>query len=208
MKSSSLVTFRKVHGRIVPIRQKESRPVKALKGVGTSALGVGVGVSSGAIAGFSAKKAVQFQIQAKTYTQKASDFLKHMTRRTSRYEVREKQGQMKFHFKLSPKKYDPFTQTAVKSALTSKSYRLLRRGFKVGGLAASSALIGEGLKKTYEGITHKKAKTKEEVISRTAGAGAAFALSTGYTHSKLGFTKKNLYRALKVGLRTVKIRIP
>lgn len=205
------VTFRRVRGRIIPIRKKEGSSIdrtKTAQGVGLVTAGATTAASAGTLAAVAANKAVKFRVNSNVYSKKAQEIARSNPRGSTLRKNFEKSGQMKFEFKVDQSKYNPYLKTAKTSAMKSSGYRTLRKGFRLGGLAVSTALIGSGLKKGYEGVTGKKADTKEEIISNAAGAGATFALSSAYAHKKLGGGKAALVKAVKFGLRAAKIRVP
>jgi hypothetical protein len=204
------VVFRRIHGRIIPIRKKHGASVDLPtvgKGAAHVAVGAATAIGAGSIAAGATKRASQFRVQSRIYSQKAAEVLSRIRRGPSRYDKIEKLGQLNFGFKFTPKTYDPFSKTATSHALKSQGFRSLRKGFRLGGLAASTAFISTGLKKLYEGTTGKKADTKTEVIATASGAGATFALSSAYAHRMLGGGRQNLVRAVKFGLRAAKVKI-
>lgn len=204
------VTFRRVRGRIIPIRKKADSSVdykKTAKGAALIGVGAGTAAGAGRASAVAAEKAVKFRINANVYSKKAQAFKK--ARPSKSYSQLKKAGQMEFGFKTTTEKlYNPFRKTAQESAVLSATYKNVKKGVRFGGMALSTALIGAGLKRGYEGLTGNKADTKEEVISNVAGAGATFALSSAYAHKKFGGGRKALVKAVKLGLRAAKIRIP
>lgn len=204
------MVFRRVNGRIVPIKKREGHSIdikKSGQGAGLIAGGAVTAVGAGSMAAVATKKASQFRVQSRLYSQKASEVLSRIRSGSTRYEKLEKVGQMSFGFKISPKTYDPYTKTAASSALKSQGFRTLRKGFRLGGLAISAALIGTGIKRGYEGLTGRKADTREEVVANVAGTGATFALSSAYAHRMFGGGKSNILKAVKFGIRAAKFRI-
>jgi hypothetical protein len=204
------VAFRRVHGRVIPIKLRNNIQGKEIaSGVGLASAGVVTAATSGDLAARATKKAAHFKINSNIYAQKAASMFNRVARGSSKAKQAEKAGQMAFAFKIKPMPHmsKAFEKIAMKSALKSKGFVYLKKGLKGGGHALSAGLIGQGLKKVYEGASGKKADTKEEVIATAAGAGATFALSSAYTHRLLGGGRKALFRAVKIGLRIAKIKI-
>ena len=204
------VTFRRVRGRIIPIKLKKNNQGKEiLSGAGLASAGVVTAATSGDLAARATKKAAHFKINSNIYAQKAASMFNRVARGSSKAKQAEKAGQMAFAFKIKPMPHmsEAFQKIAMKSALKSRGFVALKKGLKYGGLAASTGLISQGIKMGYEGATGKKADAKKEVIATAAGAGATFALSSAYTHRLLGGGRKALFRAVKVGLRIAKIKL-
>lgn len=202
--------FRRVHGKVIPIRLKKSnRGTETKKGAALAGAGVVTAATSGNLAARATKEAAKFRINAKVYSQKAQSLLKKVSNTQGAGAKLEKAGQMAFEFKIKPRapRSEAFAKIALRNTLKSNGFKLLRKGLHVGGLATSTALLGTGFKKLYEGISGDKADTKQEIISTAAGAGATFALSSAYAHKLMGGGRKNLVQAVKIGLRAAKIKI-
>lgn len=205
------IAFRRIRGRIIPIKHKETRQDQVKKGAALTAAGAVTGVSAGDLAARATKQAASFRVNSTMYAAKAQDLINTFKRRpkiSPAAERLEKAGQYAFQFKVRPfSKAQSFEKLAVNTALKSKGFRLMRKGLRAGGFAASTALLGIGFKNLYEGVSGQKADTKKEVIATAAGAGATFALSTSYAHRMAGGGAKNLMKAVKFGLRAAKIKV-
>ena len=203
------VTFRRIHGRIVPIKNSGARKDNLKQGSALSIAGAATAVTAGDLAARATKNAAHFKINSTVYAAKAKGLISKIRKSPTLADKFENAGQMAFGFKLHPTapKSAAFEKIAMKNALKSSGFKVMRKGLYRGGLVTSTALLGIGFKKLYEGISGKKADTKEEIIATASGAGATFALSTSYAHRKAGGGLKHILKAVKFGLRAAKIKV-
>jgi hypothetical protein len=192
------IKFRRIHGRVIPIGERKA---KVVEGVGTTVAGIGIGASAGEAAGRATHQAARMSFESKVFKEKAEKFFRRVKFGTTRAARAEKAGQMAFDFKFNPGKTHPYAKLALKNAVKSRGFQALNKGLRYTGLAISAGLIGSGLKDIYEGAKGKKADSKkEEILLRSAGAGAGFAF-----HSAFG-RRMGIKNFLKYGFQKAKVK--
>lgn len=202
----SQIHFRRINGRIVPIKSKnlssEDRFNKITSGAGTSVAGLTVGAASGDAAANITKKVARYRFEAEVFADKALKAMRRGKVHARKRAAVEKAGQMAFDFGIKKPGMHPHARFSLRSAMKSKSLKILNQGLKAGGLALSAGLIGHGLKQVYEGVRGKEAGKREEFLSNAAGAGSVFAFHAAYG-KKMGI-KNWLNFGLKAAKRKFK----
>ena len=180
------VTFRRINGRIVPIKVTKKQKGDVATGAALAAAGVGVTVGAG-----------------KAY--------KGVNQKSTRQSVRAFRAMERIMSKGGPSQPSFFSMASKKKAI-DKAMKSLNNAHKigmfaaplrVGGRVAGAALLGAGAAKLYEGVKKEKLSTeKAAAIGSTAAVGAFI---TG-SHGGAGFrqTIKPLFKKAYPHLRKFK----
>lgn len=154
--------FRRIHGRIVPIREERA------KGVAIAGAGVGVAAASGRIAARMTHRAAQAENEARGAV-KAARAAKSAS---------EKLGPL-FSYK-SDRAYAQAGHAALKTM--AKSRGLFEQSLKVRnvGHAAGAALVGAGVHKALKGTELEKHPKTKAAVAGGAAVAAHFAVRSSY----------------------------
>lgn len=213
---SNDVVFRRVRGRIIPIRKTagaakpspgRQRTTKAAAGAAM----VGGGVATAGFAGrFAAKSVIAAAIlenSARGTARSAQEVIAKMKRAALR--APKTVDQLEFGFKkavrLRPNaKFQKLNRKALIESVAAEKLFRSRKYIRSAGTAIGGAMIGVGLKKLYEAGTGKPADTKADVISSAAGLTAAFATRAGY-QSLLMNGKRFSWAATKAAFKAIRL---
>lgn len=193
------VVFRRIRGRIVPIKQGGDKPKKLsdaeskkrlVQGAVTSAAGAAVGVGSGALASHMLLESAKAENYSRTLAKK--------------FRTLKDSGPM-------------FAKAAANTgqsaaAARASSMRLFQNRLKVlkVGRFASAALLGVGIQRLYQGATKRDSSVPEEIAGSAAGSAAAYATFLPYYRS-LGLRGSSIVKAATrniKGLTAKTARIP
>lgn len=199
------VVFRRVRGRIVPIRVQKSTPKnktdlkKAAGGLAVAGAGFGLSAGAGRLAARFVRESAHFENSAREFSKQARNALKHFPNGGS------KTSQMSFKFSQSEAL--KATRNATRSAAISKILHTNRNVVKGAGIVLGTALIGQGLKAAYEGATGKKVGVPGEFAAQATSGAAALAVGTSY-FKKLGggSYRKSFWNAMTALGRGIKFR--
>jgi hypothetical protein len=158
------VVFRRINGRIVPIKVK-----KVAKGSAELAGGAAVGVGTGIAAAKLVKKSSELTKQSRVKYRVASQMFDHFT------------GQMNLFDKPDIHKAQQTMKTATKIRYAGMKAFKLRNNLLLGGAAVSGVLIASGFKRIREAMGGKK--IKDEKVSKVAGTVAALGVYATYYHN-------------------------
>lgn len=177
--------FRKIRGRIVPIRTAEERSKKLKEGAASIAGGAAAATAAGVGTSVMVKKAMKFTHEAK-----------------NDYRVAQQNLRAAFGFPLRGVlkhggKND--ITAAIGKRLAAKKMFRARNPLLHAGAAAAALLIGHGVNKVAEGLNQNGKKT-EGTAGKIAGTAAAIATYGAY-YRGLGF-KKPLEIAVNIYART------
>lgn len=175
-----MIQFRKIHGRIVPIRDKSAEKKheavnQVVKGAAIVAAGVGVAFVAGKVAAFAVKQSAQFANTARDFAKAA---------RASRTAMDAKDaGQMAFKFVDHGAAFKTAGRNALRSQVISEALYRNRKLVKGAGIALGAGIIGQGVKTSYEAATGKKLGTKGQIAASAAGTVAALGTGAAYFKS-------------------------
>lgn len=166
--------FRRIHGRIVPIRDANERSKERKQGA--AAIVAGAAAAGGAGVGTSAivKKAMKFSHEAKDDYRVAQQNLRAALKFPVRGVVKNVYGHND-------------VKAAIAKRLVSKKLFRARNPLLHAGAAASALLIGHGVTKISESY-HKKGQESKVPAGKIAGAAAAVGTYGAY-YRGLGFKK-------------------
>jgi hypothetical protein len=160
--SDKKVVFRRIRGRVVPIRV-EQRAKDAATGTAAVAAGAGVAIGAGVVAG-------NLDIAANTMKSLAFAAGKRSDRLWNR-------DSATLAVKHAQKAEALFQRAATRFAASGH--------IKKAGFAASAALIGLGINKVLKATDLDKKPELRGSASTAAGIGASFALNNGYAQKFL-----------------------
>jgi hypothetical protein len=195
------ITFRRIRGRIVPIklskRQKEG-------GKGVALIGAGAAVAGGAghLTGRAIHAAAKFENVGNTLRAQA-DKLKNAAQAPEAQMGLPGIPQKRSRKILTPDvkrkinaAMDSSTSAHIKSEMTFRASNVVGRFGKIAG----GVLIGAGLTKLYEGVTGKKAGLKEDIAANVTGQVVTSAFDVGLASAVR--TGGNLRRAIQLVLKS------
>jgi len=163
----SQVVFRRIGGRIVPIKMTNKQ-----RGSAEIAAGVGVGVGSGIIGGRMSKKADRFTVVA--------DNAHNLAMKLFDISLKTKSVSAKKHLIDQAVKAD---EVDVAAGKLSRS--LFKQSFRIQQLGAlgAGALVGAGVNRILGDTKHKDSKYRTEA---SAAAGAATGFAVQQLHHSIG----------------------
>ena len=185
------ITFRRVNGRIIPIKidgtPKQLGSVK--QGALLAAAGVGVLAATGRAYPKLVKQSVKFGAKGFAALERviihapATDLFQH----AAKLRTQEKVGKVAMQF-------------------LSRGARLgnLSAGARVGGLAAGSALLGAGLAKLHQARNPKATKAQSAGVAGTAAT--AIFLTSGYGGAGARQSLKGVYKQAYPAFRALKLK--
>jgi hypothetical protein len=169
--------FRRINGRIVPIRLNKSEKKDLKEGVTYTAAGVGVAAGGGALYRQVTKKSMSFASAG------AEEYLK------TRFNTGK--GQMSFDDLIQAKKYQT---KATKLMQTAIRLEKLTPFIRKGAFGIGTALVGYGGLKIGKAIGKKDKKTESAAIGATSSAIVGQAFLSGYSPKT---EIKNLFQSAK-----------
>jgi hypothetical protein len=183
------IAFRRVKGRIIPIKLSPQKVAEIKSGSGLVAGGLGVGVAAGftyrRVNSYATRKAV-----------KAFRTLEAIERRFG-----PSSGSL-FSYARKVKA----EKMAFKEARAAKIIGRFAAPLRLGGRLAASTLIGVGAAKIYEGVSDKKPKAQDVAAIGSAAALGAF-LTGSYGRAGLRRATKGLYIKAYPVIRLLKTRL-
>lgn len=190
---NSTVVYRRIRGRIVPIRMKKDQRKDLAQGAGLLAGGIGTAVAGGTLSGRILRSAYKTGENIQSSVFAARDLtrkqLKMGVSKTRKLGQRSPKGQLTFqglHMGSAVKNLKPF------KLKTLASENILRHGaFGLGGI-----LIGEGFARLYKGMTGKELSVPADVGASVAGVLSVKAAEAAF---KKGLGKKALLSILSRG---------
>lgn len=188
------VVFRRINGRIVPIRRKkgETRTEKAVKGGVATALSAGVAAGSGRYASNVVLASATVEDAARTAEKAITKKVRAAATRFAKKTVPE-QETLHFMAKEFQTKFKPSTEEAFRKAasLSKRSENLFKRRIIIrrAGAGIAGGLLGYGAVKGVEAATGKDLSRSDagKVFEAAAIAGGALAGLAYY--SRLGGRK-------------------
>lgn len=175
MSDERKITFRRIRGRIVPIKVKKQHKDLAAGGALVAA-GATVGIQAGKLAA-------------------------NMVLTSAHLE--NKSRQLNFKYGVLAEEGPKYRKAAIEMGEATlrtrlKSFRLFSSRLKVlkYGKIGAAALVGAGLNKLYEGATKKDAGSAGDILGHVAGTAAGFALLTPY-YARLSGRVSAPFNALK-----------
>lgn len=191
------IKFRRIHGRIVPIKMTQHQQRQGLQGTGLAAAGIGIAAGAGKIY----RAANQF---ASSKSARAFRSLERLDRA---------------RFKLTPQGSlfgPPAREKGTKKVLelTGKMFKASNRisqfapALRLGSIAAGSALIGAGAAKLYKASGQKSSKTNKAqsaAIGTAVGTGAF--LTGAYGGAGLRSALKGPYVKAYPAIRALKLKL-
>ncbi len=186
------VAFRRIHGRIVPIKLTQAQREGKIK------MGA-VEIAGGAATGYYAGKATGKIVEHSAYVEHAArDLISKAASLVKKKGPVVPPEQLAFGFKnaLLPKSAIGATQQLRHSDKLFK----LAKGTKLVGLAVAGALVTRGVSNIIEGASGKEASEPAKFAVTTGGALATLGVQTGYLR-RLGAAKK-FTDALNMALRS------
>jgi hypothetical protein len=188
MKNDQLV-FRRVKGRIVPIRKK--KPENSLgNGLALTGSGLTAVVAGAEAAARTTKGAAALRAASKLRFRAANQILEGT-----------RVGQQAFDFTGNVAAATRARRGASLLRMASIGLRKTRRPVLFGSALLGGAFIGKGLERTYEGATGSQLGTLGEGVTSIAGQGAAL-LAGGIYYKRLGLPLRSALkyaRALRKG---------
>lgn len=166
--------FRRIHGRIVPIKDANERSKQRVKGAAEIVAGAAAAGGAGVGTAVMVKKAQKFALEAK------NDY------RVAQSNLRAAFGSPFLRVMKKGGKND--ITAAIGKRLISKKMFRARNPILHAGAAVSALLIGAGVTKVAESFNKKNDKATHKAIGSVAGTAAAVATYGAY-YRGLGFTK-------------------
>lgn len=173
------VRFVRIHGRVVPIREKNDlgRKEKNTKVEGAALIttGVAVGLGAGALSARAHREAAIHENVHLNYKRKLKDILKN--------------GGLNGGAKPEGsgprlrKQYGQFVNQAVKNKAEAMRFDQAGKVIKNTGLGVSAALVAIGTNKLIPEKTKKEHKVVTTAVSGASGLGAAFLIRSAYYKS-------------------------
>lgn len=190
MADNKQVVFRRINGRVVPIKVKKDQTSGAAAGAALAAAGIGVSASSG-----KAYRAVNRVATAKSV--KAMGTLERIQTMSFR-----KTGQRQLSFDSLVRKRRA-KELAYKGLKAGQRIGRFAAPLRIGGQIVGAAMVGAGVSKFLDSI--KDNSMTKEKISAIAGATAVGAFITG-SHGGAGFRRsiKPIYKKAYPHIRRMK----
>ena len=197
------VVFRRVRGRIVPIRVSKSKR-EAIKGAALAAGGVATALGAGHVAGSVVHAAAKAENVARTFRARAKEIASSALKNAEPQPMLPGFTAAKRRAKI----LTPLVKSQVNAAMKSSAsahvkanvlFKASRHSSQMGRILGG-ALVGAGLTKIYEGVTGREATLKESIIAQTTGQITTVALETGFTTTTR--TGGNLLKAIKLVVKS------
>jgi len=194
MKQNQPVVFRRVRGRIVPIRAKSQNSGKAAQGLAY----IGAGLATGAAAGSAYRAINRLATATSSRSWKSlekADKISFKARGTGQLDL-EAYGR-------SVARKERVRKTAMQGLQKARRIQAVTPSFRLGGVFLASTLIGVGAAKLYEAGRGQKVTTEETTAVSGAIASAAF-LTGAYRGAGFRLSIKPLYKKAYPHLRKLK----
>lgn len=179
------IVFRRIRGRIVPIRVKNSEALAS--GLGTAAAGVALAAVTGQAAGSLVRSAAHAENQARSIAKVYRNIKATARARGPLFEL------------AAIKRARPIGEEALKAAVQSKLLYKASSGIKKFGNALAVGAIGYGAYQALKATNLKDNEQARSVIGAGAGAAAFFAIKSSF-FKNLGSSKATT-QAAKLLLR-------
>lgn len=203
------VTFRRINGRIVPIRKNPKQPViskpkkraeikgtEVAKGIGQIAVGTAAGFYSGKFAANTLRIAANYENYARSAF-KAANTLRQRIVKSSNSVPYEK-------LELFSRQATNKSASAFRAAAESTRAFKLHRGARIFGTALAGGLIASGVRKTVKEVTGKEPNIATDVVSTAAGIAGGVATNAGF-YKKLMGGKGFGIRGLGMAIRKISL---
>jgi hypothetical protein len=186
------VTFRRIGGRIVPIKLTKSRKEDLKKGLGMVASGAAVAGGAGLAYRHLVKTSLKYAAQGT----RAMDSLDRLNSQLPRN---------LFAFRARTKGAYKIAETMDKSFRAGARFGKFSAPARIGGLLIGSALIGTGLAKVNKALKQKKPSKAEQAAIGATSATAIF-LSGAYGTAGARHALKGVYQKAYPIIRSLKTK--
>lgn len=189
-KQNQEVVFRRIRGRIIPIRKNMTKKQNSelVKGAGYVAAGAAVSIGAGEGAAQLVKAAAAKRVKAKF----------EFNRIFRGFKRSGKAEQVTFEFLRGANRFKGSAREAAQGAIKTRrsAFRLFKaRNIVLGlGSLAGAALFSLGLNKIAKSVGNKELEDKEEAVNNIVGAVAA-AAATSFYYRRLGLRNASLLKA-------------